>query len=151
MPWRWRSAGSKSQILEGYLNIVYFGQGAYGIGAAAERYFGETVDQLTLPQAALLAGLVQSPSAYDPIVNPKAALNRRSDARKGVVSVPKSGDLSEDDLLLAVLDAGAEEVFDLGDSASRSSPEAADLVAGAHRGGGRRDRVRLRRGPSSRR
>jgi membrane peptidoglycan carboxypeptidase len=70
---------SKNQILEGYLNIVYFGQGAYGIGAAAERYFGETVEQLTLPQAALLAGLVQSPSAYDPIVNPKAALNRRSE------------------------------------------------------------------------
>jgi membrane peptidoglycan carboxypeptidase len=70
---------SKSQILEGYLNIVYFGQGAYGIGAAAERYFGETVNQLTLPQAALLAGLVQSPSAYDPIVNPKAALKRRTE------------------------------------------------------------------------
>ncbi len=70
---------SKSQILEGYLNIVYFGQGAYGIGAAAKRYFGETVSQLTLPQAALLAGLVQSPSAYDPIVDPKAALKRRSE------------------------------------------------------------------------
>jgi membrane peptidoglycan carboxypeptidase len=70
---------SKSQILEGYLNIVYFGQGAYGIGAAAQRYFGETVEQLTLPQAALLAGLVQSPSAYDPLVNPKAALTRRSE------------------------------------------------------------------------
>jgi membrane peptidoglycan carboxypeptidase len=70
---------SKSQILEGYLNIVYFGQGAYGIGAAAERYFGETVEQLTLPQAALLAGLVQSPSAYDPLVNPKAALGRRAE------------------------------------------------------------------------
>ncbi len=70
---------SKSQILEGYLNIVYFGQGAYGIGAAAERYFGEKVQQLTLTQAALLAGLVQSPSAYDPIVNPKDALQRRSE------------------------------------------------------------------------
>ncbi len=70
---------SKSQILEGYLNIVYFGQGAYGIGAAAKRYFGEKVEQLTLTQAALLAGLVQSPSAYDPIVNPKGALQRRSE------------------------------------------------------------------------
>ncbi len=64
---------SKAQILQGYLNIVYFGQGAYGLGAAAKRYFGITVDKLTLPQAALLAGLVQSPSAYDPIVHPKAA------------------------------------------------------------------------------
>ncbi len=62
---------SKSQILEGYLNIVYFGQGAYGIGAAAERYFGETVEQLTLPQAALLAGLVQSPSRVRPARQPE--------------------------------------------------------------------------------
>ncbi len=70
---------SKSQILEGYLNIVYFGQSAYGIGAAAERYFGETVSQLTLTQSALLAGLVQSPTAYDPINHPQAALRRRAE------------------------------------------------------------------------
>ncbi|HEX4016947.1 MAG TPA: transglycosylase domain-containing protein, partial [Frankiaceae bacterium] len=70
---------SKSQILKGYLNIVYFGQSAYGIGAAAERYFGETVNQLTLPQSALLAGLVQSPTAYDPINHPQAALKRRTE------------------------------------------------------------------------
>ena len=70
---------SKSQILEGYLNIVYFGQSAYGIGAAAERYFGETVSQLTLTQSALLAGLVQSPTAYDPINYPQAALRRRAE------------------------------------------------------------------------
>jgi membrane peptidoglycan carboxypeptidase len=73
---------SKSQILEGYLNIVYFGQSAYGIGAAAERYFGETVNQLTLPQSALLAGLVQSPTAYDPINHPQAALKRRTEVLK---------------------------------------------------------------------
>ncbi len=70
---------SKSQILEGYLNIAYFGHSAYGIGAAASRYFGETVNQLTLPQAALLAGLVQSPTADDPINNPKGARERRNE------------------------------------------------------------------------
>ncbi len=70
---------SKSQILEGYLNIAYFGHGAYGIGAAASRYFGTTVDKLTLPQAALLAGLVQSPSSDDPITYPAAALKRRGE------------------------------------------------------------------------
>ena len=69
---------SKSQILEGYLNIAYFGHSAYGIGAAAERYFGVTVDKLNLTQSALLAGLVQSPSADDPIDHPKAALTRRN-------------------------------------------------------------------------
>ena len=70
---------SKSQILEGYLNIAYFGHGAYGIGAAASRYFGTTVDKLNLPQSALLAGLVQSPSSDDPITYPAAALKRRSE------------------------------------------------------------------------
>ncbi len=70
---------SKSRILEGYLNIAYFGHGAYGIGAAAKRYFGISVEKLTLPQAALLAGLVQSPSADDPLLHPKAALHRRGE------------------------------------------------------------------------
>jgi membrane peptidoglycan carboxypeptidase len=70
---------SKQQILEGYLNIAYFGHGAYGIGAAAMRYFGTTVNRLTLAQSALLAGLVQSPSADDPIAYPKAAIQRRSE------------------------------------------------------------------------
>jgi membrane peptidoglycan carboxypeptidase len=70
---------SKQQILEGYLNIAYFGHGAYGIGAAAMRYFGATVNRLTLAQAALLAGLVQSPSSDDPIAHPSAAIQRRSE------------------------------------------------------------------------
>ena len=69
---------SKKQILEGYLNIAYFGHGAYGIGAAAMRYFGTSVDRLTLAESALLAGLVQSPSADDPIAYPTAAIRRRS-------------------------------------------------------------------------
>lgn len=71
-------ARSKDQLLTDYLNVVYYGEGAYGVQAAAERYFGTTADKLTVAQAALLAGLVQSPSAYDPLVNPKAALARRN-------------------------------------------------------------------------
>src|SRR4051794_10337438 len=68
---------SKQQILEGYLNIAYFGDGAYGIGTAAHHYFGRPVQDLTLPQAAMLAGLVQSPEAYDPAQHPQAARERR--------------------------------------------------------------------------
>jgi membrane peptidoglycan carboxypeptidase len=67
----------KDKILEGYLNIAYFGDGAYGIQAAAKRYFNVDVAQLTLPQATLLAGLVKNPTAYDPIQHPKAAADRR--------------------------------------------------------------------------
>jgi membrane peptidoglycan carboxypeptidase len=69
---------SKQQILDDYLNITYFGEGAYGIEAAAELYFSVHAGQLTLTQAALLAGLEQEPSAYDPIQNPVVATTRRN-------------------------------------------------------------------------
>lgn len=61
---------TKEQILERYLNTVYFGNNAYGIAAAAETYFGKQVADLRLIEAAFLAGLVRSPSGYDPISNP---------------------------------------------------------------------------------
>jgi penicillin-binding protein 1A len=67
---------SKAQILELYLNRVYFGSGAYGIEAAAQRYFGKSARKLTLPEAAMLAGLVQSPSRLAPSRNPDGAERR---------------------------------------------------------------------------
>jgi len=70
---------SKQQILDDYLNITYFGEGAYGVEAASELYFSVHASQLTLTQAALLAGLEQSPSEYDPTVNPIQALQRRNE------------------------------------------------------------------------
>ncbi len=69
---------SKDEILTRYLNIVYFGQGAYGIQAAAQKYFSVNAADLTLPQAAMLAGLVQSPANDDPITNPDNAMVRRN-------------------------------------------------------------------------
>ena len=63
---------SKAEILTRYLNIVYFGRGAYGVQAAAQRYFAVDAADLTLPQAAMLAGLVQTPANDDPIANPDA-------------------------------------------------------------------------------
>jgi penicillin-binding protein 1A len=66
----------KAQILELYLNRVYFGSGAYGVEAAAQRYFGKSARQLTLAEAALLAGLVQSPSRLAPSHNPDGAERR---------------------------------------------------------------------------
>jgi len=67
---------SKTQILELYLNRVYFGSGAYGVEGAAQRYFGKSARQLTLAEAALLAGLVQSPSRLAPTRNPDGAERR---------------------------------------------------------------------------
>ena len=69
---------SKQDILEGYMNIAYYGAQAYGVQAAARRYFGIPASELNLPQAALLAGMVQRPGATDPINNPEAALKRRN-------------------------------------------------------------------------
>ncbi len=68
---------SKRQILERYLNTIYFGNGAYGIGAAAETYFGVPIQRLTTAQGALLAGLISNPVGYDPFTNPAAARARR--------------------------------------------------------------------------
>jgi len=67
---------SKRQILELYLNRVYFGAGAYGIEGAAQRYFGKSARQLTLPEAAMVAGLVQAPSRLAPNHNPQGAERR---------------------------------------------------------------------------
>ena len=66
------------QLLTSYLNVAYFDNHAYGIQVAAETYFSKSASKLTLPEAALLAGMVQSPSAYDPLVYPAAARQRRS-------------------------------------------------------------------------
>jgi penicillin-binding protein 1A len=69
---------TKDQILEMYLNTVYFGQGAYGIEAAAKTYFSVPAHRVSLTQGAMLAGLIASPSNYDPLFDPKAALTRRN-------------------------------------------------------------------------
>jgi membrane peptidoglycan carboxypeptidase len=68
---------SKDKILEKYLNIAYFGESAYGIQTAAQTYFGVNASGLTVPEAALLVGLVKSPSSLDPFVDSQAARARR--------------------------------------------------------------------------
>ncbi|MBX6378797.1 MAG: transglycosylase domain-containing protein, partial [Clostridia bacterium] len=69
---------TKDEILELYLNHIYFGRGAYGIEAAAQTYFSKSASQLTLAEAALLAGLPKAPNDYEPIGNPEAARGRRN-------------------------------------------------------------------------
>jgi membrane peptidoglycan carboxypeptidase len=76
---------SKKEILEGYLNIAYFGAGSYGVEIAARRYYSTTADKLTLSQAATLAGLVQNPSRFDPTQYPERAQNRRDDVLNAMV------------------------------------------------------------------
>jgi penicillin-binding protein 1A len=69
---------SKKAILSVYLNHIYLGAGAYGVGAAAHRYFQKDLDHLTLAEAALIAGLAQAPSSYSPVHRPKLAIERRN-------------------------------------------------------------------------
>ncbi len=70
---------TKDQILELYLNEIYLGNGVYGIGTAARYYFDEPASKLTLPQAALLAGMIQAPADFDPVLHYEAALARRNE------------------------------------------------------------------------
>ena len=68
----------KNKILELYLNKIYLGNRSYGVAAAAQVYYGASLEQLTLPQIAMIAGLPKAPSRYNPIVNPERALTRRN-------------------------------------------------------------------------
>jgi penicillin-binding protein 1A len=78
LAWRLEQVWSKDRILTAYLNTIYFGNGAYGIERAARTYFGHRALKLTLPQAALLAGIPEDPSLYDPVAHPRAAKARRA-------------------------------------------------------------------------
>ena len=73
---------SKDEILEMYLNSVYLGAGTYGILSASHTYFDKELDQLTLAETALIAGLPQAPSVYSPFTNPNAAIKRRNQVLK---------------------------------------------------------------------
>jgi len=88
------SEWSKDQVLQSYLNIIYFGRGAYGISAAAKAYFDKPVEQLTVTEGALLAALIQRPSGLDPAVNPESAAKRWNWVLDGMVDI---GALSKQD------------------------------------------------------
>ncbi|QEN16881.1 transglycosylase domain-containing protein [Mycolicibacterium sp. ELW1] len=85
---------SKDQVLQAYLNIIYFGRGAYGIAAAAKAYFDKPVEQLTVAEGALLAALIQRPSTLDPAIDPDGAAKRWNWVLDGMVSM---GALSKDE------------------------------------------------------
>jgi membrane peptidoglycan carboxypeptidase len=78
---------SKDQILELYLNRVYFGRGVYGIGTAAEFYFSKRAEELTLPEAALLAGLIAAPEKWSPATDLEAAVGRRNEVLRRMANL----------------------------------------------------------------
>jgi membrane peptidoglycan carboxypeptidase len=91
---------SKDQVLQSYLNIIYFGRGSYGIAAASRAYFDKPVEQLTVAEGALLAALIQRPSTLDPAVDPEGAAERWNWVLDGMVDI---GALSPGDRSAQVL------------------------------------------------
>lgn len=99
-------AYSKDEILEMYLNQIYFGEGTYGIEAASRKYFGKSVSELGLNQIALLAGLPKNPEGYNPLSNPERAKNRtnlvlREMEEFGVITKTERDSLCESSLEVA--------------------------------------------------
>jgi penicillin-binding protein 1A len=111
---------SKSQILELYLNRVYFGAGAYGVEAAAQRYYGKSAREVTLSEAAVLAGLVQAPSRLAPNRNPEAAQAR---AQLVLTAMGEQGFIRPKQMIAALTTPA-----DSPDKGASSANYAADLV-----------------------
>ena len=92
----------KQEILEAYLNTVYFGNGAYGVATAAEVYFSKDVGDLTVAEGALLAGIIKSPSNYAPHIQPENALKRRNTILKSMLD---TGEIDQNEYEKAVVEA----------------------------------------------
>ena len=142
---RLEKALSKREILESYLNIVYFGKGAYGIEAAANTYFGKHAADLTLAEGALLAGVVKSPSGYAPHLHPDKAVARRNAilntmAKNGFISEAQARTAARESLELASGDvyAGTEQAGWYLDAVLQEAREALALDAEGVLSGGYR-------------
>jgi len=98
---RLESGLSKQRILELYLNSVYFGDGSYGVEAASERYFGVSPSRLDLARASVLAGIIQDPSGYDPLLQPTLSRQRQVQV---LTSMVRDGYTTEDQALAALHD-----------------------------------------------
>ena len=98
LAWQLEQRWKKDRILTAYLNTIYFGNGAYGIQRAAQTYFDKPASRLTLPEAALLAGVPADPTRYDPVTNPRAARVRRLEVLRAMQS---ENEISRGDLVRA--------------------------------------------------
>ena len=98
LSFRIERAFTKDHILELYLNEVYFGYSAYGVASASRNYFNKSLDELTVSEAALLAGLLKGPNNYNPIRNPDAAMERRNYV---IGRMLEDGYVSADEALMA--------------------------------------------------
>ena len=114
---------TKEQILATYLNVVPFGQRAYGIAAAAETYYGKRLDELTVAQAATLAGIIQRPSRQNPVTDPKAAAARRAYVLRRMLEL---GDIDEATAAAAAAEPSATRRY--GPLSDVEAPYVAEMV-----------------------
>ncbi len=120
---RIEKALTKEEILELYLNKIYLGNRSYGIGAAAEVYYGKHLHELSLAQVAMIAGLPKAPSRYNPIVNPERALQRRDYVLNRMA---KLGYISEQELAEALKQPDSAELH--GSQTDVDAPYIAEMV-----------------------
>ena len=118
--WDLERTTSKQRILELYLNSIYFGNGAYGVQAAARQYFGKTVDKMDLAESALIAGIIHAPLTTDPFLHPDAATARRKQVLDQMATL---GSVTR-----AEADAGATEPLGLRDRTADQRYPAAYFV-----------------------
>jgi penicillin-binding protein 1A len=114
---------SKQEILGTYLNVIFLGQRSYGVAAAAQTYFGKPLDQLTIAEAATLAGIPQAPSRYNPIYNPRAVHARRHYVLGQML---KLGDINA--AQSAVADATPVQARDHGSLSQVEAPYVAEMA-----------------------
>jgi penicillin-binding protein 1A len=101
---------SKDKILELYLNKIYLGKRAYGVGAAAQVYYGRTIDELELAQIAMIAGLPKAPSTYNPVANPGRAVARRNYVLGRMLDLGFIDQVAHDEAASAPISASTHEV-----------------------------------------
>ncbi len=106
MAFRIETELTKEEILEAYMNRIYFGSGTYGIEAASQTYFGKPASRLTLAEAATLAGLIRSPNRFSPLNNPKGSLRERNTVLKrmhdiGLITLAQQNESSAEPLVTA--------------------------------------------------
>lgn len=120
---------SKDEILALYLNKIYFGNRAYGVGAAAEIYYGKPVGELTLAQMAMIATMPKAPSRYNPIVNPARALERRAYVLGRMLELGYIGQSAYDEAMAAPVTASYHGTVSEVDAPYVAELVRADLVA----------------------
>jgi len=123
LAWRMERQLSKNEILSLYLSEIYLGHGAYGIGAAAKNYFNKKVEELTLAEAALLAGLPQRPNDWDPFRNPYAAKKRQQYVLKRMVDEEVVSEVEAKRALAEPI-----KLFDLEDINNKAAPYFTEYV-----------------------